>query len=91
MTRQAKRPGGGELDFGLLSPCSMDAGWYERYWYGDNSPSRLGILLDAVFRLFREAPRIGSTALAFRRNAVSFLNHGRATIAAQQTWEAAGD
>jgi hypothetical protein len=44
MTRQTKRPGS-EMDFGLLSPCPVNAGWYQRYWYGDNSSSRLSFLL----------------------------------------------
>jgi hypothetical protein len=43
MTRQTKRPGGVEMDLSLLSPCPVDAGWYERYWYVDNSPLRLSI------------------------------------------------
>lgn len=88
MSRQTKRPGGGEMDLGLLSLCQVDAGWYERYWYGDNPPSRLGILLKAMQRLCRQLSSPGWAWLAIQGGAFSSLNHGRATAAARQACEA---
>src|SRR5689334_7312917 len=35
--------------------------WYERYWYGDRSPSRWDLLVKAVWRLCSEMPRIAET------------------------------
>ncbi|HEV2187233.1 MAG TPA: hypothetical protein VGR70_08490 [Stellaceae bacterium] len=67
------------MDFGLLSLCQVDAGWYERYWYGDNPPSRLGILLKAMKRLCRQLSSPGWAWLAIQGGAFSSLNHGRAT------------
>jgi hypothetical protein len=91
MTRQAKHLDSGELDFGPLPPWPVDAGWYGRHRYSDDSPSRLGILPNAVLQLCRQAPRMSSTALALCRDAVASLNHRLATIAAQQTCTGAGD
>jgi hypothetical protein len=34
--------------------------WYERYWYGDGSPSTWGILGTTARWLRREVPRVGS-------------------------------
>jgi hypothetical protein len=87
MTRQTKRPGS-EMDFGLLSPCPVDAGWYDRYWYGDNSRSRLSSLLNPVRWVCRLLS--GPAALALG-GVFSSLDHGRAKIAARLAYEAAGD
>ena len=54
MIRQTKRPGD-EMDFGLYLPWPVDAGWYERYWYGDRSPSRFGVLVNVARQLCRKA------------------------------------
>ena len=87
MTRQTQRPGSG-MDFGLLSPCPVDAGWYERYWYGDNSPSRLSVLLNVIRGVCRQLS--GSAALAIG-GVFSSLDHGRGRFSARQACEAAGD
>lgn len=49
-----------QMDLTLLSPLPVDRGWYERYWYGDASPSRWGNLIDTACRLCREVSRVGS-------------------------------
>jgi hypothetical protein len=87
MTRQTQRPGSG-MDFGVLSPCPVDAGWYERYWYGDKSPSRLSFLLNAMQRVCRQLS--GPAALAIG-GVFSSPDHGRAKLVARQACEAAGD
>ena len=87
MTRQTKRPGS-EMDFGLLSPCPVDAGWYERYWCGDNSPSRLSFLLNAVRRVCRQLSSPAALAIG---GVFSSPDHGRAKFVARQACEAAGD
>lgn len=89
MTRQTKRLGAGAMDFGLLSPCPVHVGWYERYCYRDNSLSRVGILLNAVRR--RELLGPGWAWLAICRGAFSSLKHRSATAAARQACEASGD
>jgi hypothetical protein len=35
--------------------------WYERYWYGDQSPSRWGVLVNTVWRLCSGMPRVAET------------------------------
>jgi hypothetical protein len=88
MTQQIRRPGDGAKDFGLLSPCPVDAGWYERYWYSDATQSRSRILLDAVRQLRRPLSSACWTSLAICRGAFSSLDHGSATGATRQACEA---
>jgi hypothetical protein len=87
MIQQTRRPDGA-MDFGLLSPCPVDAGWYERYWYGDAAPSRSRILLKAVRQLRRQLSYACWASLAICRRAFSPLNHGDATRATRQACEA---
>jgi hypothetical protein len=87
MTRQTQRPGSG-INVGLLSSCPVDAGWYERYWYGDNLPSWLSVLLNIIRGVCRQLS--GSAALAIG-GVFSSLDHGRARLAVRQGCEAAGD
>ena len=87
MTRQTKRPGS-EMDFGLLSPCRVYADWYERYWYGDSSPSRLSFPLNAVRRVCRQLSSPAALAIG---GVFSSPDHGRAKFVARQACEAAGD
>ncbi len=54
-----------------LSPFPVDPGWYERYWYGDRSPSTWGMLVDTARRLCRDAPPIGSGWRAISRGELS--------------------
>jgi hypothetical protein len=42
-------------------PFPIHPGWYERYWYGDHSPSRWGVLINAVWRHCSEISRIAET------------------------------
>ena len=51
--------GGLEMDLTPRSPFLVDPGWYERYWYGDRSPSRWGVLANALCRLSSVLPRVG--------------------------------
>jgi hypothetical protein len=47
------------MDLPVL-PFSVDHDWYERYWYGDRSPSMWGKLVTTARSLCREVPRVGS-------------------------------
>ena len=77
MIQQTTRPGDGAMDFGLLSPYPVDAGWYERYWYGDAASSRSRILLNAVQQLCRQLSGAYRASLAICRRAFSPLDHGK--------------
>jgi hypothetical protein len=50
-----------EMDLTPRWPFPVHPDWYERYWYGDQSPSRWGILVNTVWRLCSEVPRAAET------------------------------
>ena len=88
MIQQTTRPGDGAMDFGLLSPYPVDAGWYERYWYGDAAPSRSRILLNAARQLRRQLSSACWESLAICRRLFAPLDHGSTTGATGQACEA---
>ena len=47
-----------ETDLTPRWPFAVDPGWYERYWYGDRSPSRWGLLVNTLRRLSSEVSAI---------------------------------
>jgi hypothetical protein len=58
-----------EMTLAVL-PFPMDHGWFERYWYGDSSPSMWGNLFATAHSLCRGVRRIGSAVAS----AVSILD-----------------
>jgi hypothetical protein len=65
-----------ETDLTPRSPFSVDPGWYERYWYGDWSPSRWGLLANTVWRLCGEMPRVAETLRSATARTMSGLVQG---------------
>jgi hypothetical protein len=51
----------GETDLTPRLPFSIHPDWYDRYWYGDRSPSRRRVLVGVVWRLCGELPRAAQT------------------------------
>jgi hypothetical protein len=65
-----------ETDLTPRSPFPVNPGWYERYWCGDRSPSRWGLLANTVWRLCGEMPRVAETLRSASARTMSGLVRG---------------
>jgi hypothetical protein len=65
-----------DTDLTPRSPFPVNPGWYERYWYGDRSPSRWGLLANTVWRRCGEMPRVAETLRSAIARTMSGLVQG---------------
>ncbi len=76
-----------ETDLTPRSTFPVDPRWYEKYWYGDRSPSKWGLPATALRRVCCEAPLVSDSIVrAIERTASALVRLCRSHQKSADLW-----